>query len=348
MAAVIATRDEILLQEVWGRRSTQERARIDEDTRFRIASLSKGFSSTVAGMLVAEGAMAWDDRVIEDVEFFTLADPSHAPRATIEHILSHRVGLPHNAYDLLLEANWDPDNIVKRYEQVDPLCDVGTCYGYQNITYDLITDIVDAHSEQDFEDEVSRRIFAPLAMEKAGYGESHLKQDDNYAHPHVKVSRTRIVPKRVATHYYRLPASAGINLSATDLSAWLQAQLGAFPAALGDELRNELWQPRVKTTREMRYGWRRARLDNAWYGLGWRIYDYEGHTVIYHAGAVEGYQAALAVFPEEGVGVALMWNSNSGKPFGAVPVFADALYGFRAQDWMKLDTGGGRTAAASD
>ena len=93
----------------------------------------------------------------------------------------------------------------------------------------------------------------------------------------------------------------------------------------------------------MFYGWVDWPVE---YGLGWRIYDYAGHTMIYHAGAVEGYRAQIGIFPDLGVGIAAMWNSESSKAWGIVPVFADALYGLPGEDWMKLQRGG--TGQAGD
>src|SRR5690606_41813160 len=57
-----------------------------------------------------------------------------------------------------------------------------------------------------------------------------------------------------------------------------------------------------------------ARLDSAAYGLGWRVYEYEGHRVAYHAGAVQGYRGMIAVVPELELGIALMWNGESTIP----------------------------------
>src|SRR3546814_4503284 len=44
-----------------------------------------------------------------------------------------------------------------------------------------------------------------------------------------------------------------------------------------------LHSPVVATPGEMRgSSWRRDRVDHAGYGIGWRIYDYAGHRVVYH------------------------------------------------------------------
>ena len=336
LAVAVVSPELVLYQQVHGVREHGRPQPVDARTRFRIASLSKGFASTLTAMLVADGQLAWDDRVIDDVDYFTLRDPAQARAARLEHLLSQRVGLPHNAYDRLLEANWKPVNIVQRYERVKLICPVGTCYGYQNITYNLVAEIIAARTGVAFDQQLRQRIFEPLQMTSAGLGSDHLTQDDNYARPHVRV-RSGVRPVDVKSHYYRLPASAGVNLTLDDMVTWVQAQLGAWPDVLDEQLLAQLRQPYVETRREFsRGGWRGRRLRNAWYGLGWRIYDYQGHPMIYHAGAVEGYRAQIAILPDLELAVAVMWNSESGKPWGVVPVFADALFGLPDEDWMKL------------
>ncbi|MBK6729127.1 MAG: hypothetical protein IPG63_18350 [Xanthomonadales bacterium] len=41
--------------------------------------------------------------------------------------------------------------------------------------------------------------------------------------------------------------------------------------------------------------------------------------MIFHAGAVQGYRAALAMLPDHDFGVALLWNSGSAVPADCCP-----------------------------
>ncbi len=338
LGVCVAAGGGVVYQRTDGVRERHRPAKIDPNTRFRIASLSKGFASTLALMLARDEVLSLHDRVAEDVGYFTLADPAETARVQLEHLLSHRVGLPHYAYDRLLEANWSVEAIVRRYQTLDPMCPVGTCYGYQNTAYNLVTDMIEARTGRDFEDLVSERLFRPLEMKDAGFGAMHLKHEDNWARPHIgRGSRLRTVD--IKPNYYRLPASAGINASTADMCQWLIAQLGARPEVLDPTLLTDTHTPRVETRRELHRGrWRRARVNGAHYGLGWRLYDYEGRTLVFHAGSVQGYGAAIALIPDANVGLVTLWNSESTRPWGIIPVFVDAYLGLPAQDWMKLDT----------
>ena len=86
--------------------------------------------------------------------------------------------------------------------------------------------------------------------------------------------------------------------------------------------------------------WRRERLNGAGYGLGWRVYDYAGHRVVFHGGAVQGYRGAVALMPEKGLGVAILWNSESSLPSGLLPTILDSAIGLPYQAWLDIDMPG--------
>ncbi len=349
LGVCVAAGGGVVYQRTEGSRELGATGKVDAQTRFRIASLSKGFASTLALMLAREEVLSLDDRVAEEVNYFVLADPAETARVKLEHLLSHRVGLPHYAYDRLLESNWSVENIVRRYQRLDPVCPVGTCYGYQNTAYNLVTDMIEARTGRVYEDLVAERLFQPLEMRDSGFGDAHLKRGDNWARPHIGRG-SRLRPVDVKPNYYRLSASAGINASTADMCRWLLAQLGARPDVIVPDLLAATREPRVETRRELYRGrWRRARLDGAHYGLGWRLYDYAGRTLVFHAGSVQGYGATIALLADEPVGLVALWNSESSRPWGIVPTFVDAYLGLKPKDWMKLeslDRGSSMAAAA--
>jgi beta-lactamase class C len=67
------------------------------------------------------------------------------------------------------------------------------------------------------------------------------------------------------------------------------------------------------------------------------VYDYGGHRVVFHAGAVQGFRAMLALLPDHDFGVAVVWNCESAVPSGLVPGLLDAYLGLPARDWIQLD-----------
>jgi beta-lactamase class C len=138
--------------------------------------------------------------------------------------------------------------------------------------------------------------------------------------------------------YYRVPPAAGVNSSIHDMAQWLIAQTGHRPDVLPPTLLNQIHTPQVNTPGETRGSpWRRERLNNAYYALGWRVYDYSGHTLIFHGGAVQGFRGLIAMLPDEDVGMVVLWNSESAAPSGLMPSLMDRVLNIPTKDWLGVE-----------
>jgi beta-lactamase class C len=255
----------------------------------------------------------------------------------VRDILSHRVGLPHNTYDRMLEADEPYELLVTRLSEVPMACPVGDCYGYQNIAFSLIGDVTYAVTGDFFYHAVETHIFHPLGMETATYGRDALESTKSWARPHRRAGKGWVpfVPKE---NYYHVPPAAGVNASIRDMEQWLIAQMGGKPNVLSPAVLDTLHTPLVATDRERTSTpWRRGRLLNAQYALGWRIYDYAGQTLVFHAGAVQGYRAMIAFFPKYRFGAVMLWNCESAAPSGLMPMLMDRYLGLPEVNWAGID-----------
>ena len=244
------------------------------------------------------------------------------------------MGLGHNAFDRDLEGNAEYASLVRKMAYTPMQCAPGECYAYQNIAYSLIGDVVRGASGEPFEQWVAQRVFTPLGMRDASYGLDGIQASPRWAKPHVRVARgwSSVTPK---PSYYRVAPAAGVNASITDMAQWLVAQTGHRPDVLPATLLATLHAPLIDTPAETRGSkWRSARLDAAGYGLGWRIFDYAGHRVVFHGGAVQGYRGAIAMLPDRDLGVVILWNANSGAPSGLLPTVLDRALGLPPQQWL--------------
>jgi len=337
---------EVLLRDAYGVVQAGSGQPASANTVFRLASLSKAFAATLAGLLEREGYLHWDDRVQDLVPSFQLSNEREAERLTVEQLLSHRVGLPRNSEDPMLERDQPYPLLAYRLREVPMSCGVGTCYGYQNVAYSLIGDVTFAVTGDFFSHQVESRLFHPLGMSSATYGRAALEASAEWARPHVRASRGwRAVPVRES--YYRVPAAAGVNASITDLSHWLLAHLGHRPDVLSRDLLSNLHTPRVPTPGEGNTSpWRRERVRQTQYALGWRVYDYAGNDLVFHAGAVQGYRGMIGLLPGHDLGIALIWNCESSAPSGLMPMLLDAYLELPPRTWVAMaDIGAGARVA---
>ncbi|KAF1718733.1 serine hydrolase [Pseudoxanthomonas yeongjuensis] len=339
LAMAIVQNGRVLSARGYGVTDVSAPQQIDAHTVFRLASLSKAFAGTMTGLLVNDGSLRWDSKVHDYVPSFQLSDPGATQRVTVADLLSHRVGLhDHNAFDKDIEANAEYYNVARKLADAPLDCMPGQCYAYQNVAFSLIGDVVFAATGSFYDQAVDRRIFKPLGMNDASIGLSGIESSARWARPHIRSRNgwASLMPKPT---YYRLPPAAGVNASASDMAQWLIAQTGHRPDVLPAPLLATLHAPLVRTPGEMRAGWRRERIESASYALGWRVFDYAGHQVVFHAGAVQGYRGLIALVPERDLGIAILWNSTSGLPTGLLPTMLDRAIGLPAQQWLDTPIG---------
>lgn len=282
---------------------------VDEDTVFRLASVSKSFTGLLLAKLVQRDMMRWDmgiNELVGDIPF----DKQGMSQLELSHIIGQSSGFMPNAYDNLIEADYPLNKVLSYLAKLEPICAPGECYTYQNalfgaIEYYLVSQNTSYHRQ------IQDQLFGPLGMKTASAGKGALLNAERWARPHIAIARNKWRKGVVESNYYRFTPAAGVNASISDMTIYLQALLGEFPTVVPPELVDYITTPRVRTTREIyRRGWR-GHLKNAHYGLGWRVYDFDGHKLNYHGGWVKGYRADVSFDPDAKAGYVMLMNAES-------------------------------------
>jgi len=335
LAMAIVQNGKVVSERGYGVTDAKGAQSIDNHTVFRLASLSKAFAGALTGLMVDQGKFRWDTPVVDYVPWLRLSRPGAERELTVADLLSHRVGLTRNAFDRDLEANVDYASLVARLAHAPMTCNPGECYAYQNVAFSLIGNVLAATSGEDYGRELTRMVFTPLGMKDASVGLEGIESSPRWARPHVRGGGGWVALMPKPTYYHVLPA-AGVNASISDMSQWLIAQTGHRPDVLPANLLETLHRPVISTPTELRGSeWRRERLDSAGYAIGWRVYDYAGHEVVFHGGAVQGYRGVVAMLPDRDLGIAILWNSESALPSGLLPTILDNAIGLPYHAWIK-------------
>ena len=338
LATAVVIDNKVVFERTVGYADAASGEAVTPDTVFRLASLSKAFATAITGLLVDDGKLSWDTKLVDVLPYFKLKDMQSASEATVSDILGQRLGLPPNTYDNMLEGDIPYEELVRKLDEVDLVCGVGQCYGYQNVAFGMIGDVVLARTGDFFYRLVDKRIFYPLGMTTASYGRAALESSQSWARPH-SASSHGWVPFEPSETYYRVAPAAGVNASLHDMEKWLIAQMGGRPDVLPTSLLDVLHAPGITTPSELHATpWRRARLTDAHYALGWRVYEYGGETLIFHAGAVAGYRTMIGFFPKYHVGVVTLWNSTGPTPSGLMPMVFDGMLGLPHVDWAGIES----------
>jgi beta-lactamase class C len=308
-AFVVVSGDRIIRVGTIGHTDTSANREIDENTAFRVASVSKTFAAGLTGVLVTEGEFHWDDPVTRYVPDFRINGDSN--QVMIRHLLGQSTGLMPHAYDNLIEDGVDMERIQQQFRKLSYICSPGHCYSYQNSVFSMIEPVIEEVTSLSYADLMEQKIFRPLDMRTASVGYQAFVSNPNHAEPHVLVRSGQWKTVKVLPNYYRVAPAAGVNASALDMGKWLMAQLGSHPEVLKPEVIAALTRPRVKTRREIyRRHWNNL-LTEAHYGLGWRIYQLGEHQIAYHSGWVSGFRADVAWSEEHDLGFAILLNAEA-------------------------------------
>jgi beta-lactamase class C len=317
---------------------------VTPETVFRWASTSKGVAATMVSKLAEQGKIDLNAPVANYAPDLKLPARNEY-KATVGDLLSHRLGLYRNAYDNKLEEGQDPSLLRSSLAQLNATCQPGTCWSYQNVAYDASSEMVSRITHMPYEQAVERTLFNPIGMSSGSVSMAGLQSNRSWAKPHSAGKR----PEPIVDTYYKVPGAAGINSDIKDMALWMEAQMGEMPDVLDAKVLDTVHAPYVVTpTERARMRKFLERLGTAWYGYGWRSYDYAGHRIIGHRGGIKGYRSLILFDPQKKSGVVALWNSDTWQPGGLEFEVMDQISHLPFRDWMELNKGRAQTSASAE
>jgi CubicO group peptidase (beta-lactamase class C family) len=285
---------------------------IDEDTVFRIGSITKTFTAIAVMQLWERGAIDLDAPANDYLHAYRLlpARDEHRP-ATVRHLLTHTAGVPQmvhpwRAYKPILGET------VRFGERVPTLAEFyrgglhlvaepGTRHTYSNHGFATLGQIVEDVSGEPLDRYLREHIFEALGMENTD------------------LLRSDRVRSRLATGY-RLrsggadpavdsdlvtPGAGGIYSTTRDIARYVAALLGGGAnercSVLKPETLASMYAPQYQPD---------PRLPGI--GLAFFRHDLGGHLVVEHDGLVPGFSSELSVAPDDGLGVVAFTNGARG------------------------------------
>lgn len=351
MAIAIVEDGRIVHAQGYGVRRLGAPGAVDADTIFPTGSTGKAVTAAALAILVDEGRLGWDDRVVDHLPDFRMYDPWVTREMTVRDLLLHRSGLGLGAGDLLFvpRSSRSRADIVRALRHLRPATSFRSGYAYDNILYIVAGEVVAAASGQSWERFVRERIFAPLGMRTATSHEDERFATANRAQPHARLhprlrglGAQQPLPEREGLGQVGAPAG-GLSWSANDFARWLQVQLalGALPGGQGARLygeatAREMWNPQVPVPiRPFPEPIADITPQFSGYALGWNVQDYRGVKVVQHGGAVFGVLAFVVLVPERGIGISLQINAEDVAVLrGLGYELLDHYLGLPPRDWV--------------
>lgn len=311
LAYVIVKDGEVVSMRTHGVQKKGKEALIDEHTVFRLASLSKGFAAVLAGLLVDQGYIDWNDKLKSHLPNFRLRSSSQSDALTIRHTLSHTTGLKEYSGTRLINKELSCASILRGLKNARIEAKPAKVFAYQNAIFSAISEIGKSTTDLSYERLLDSMIFKPLAMIDASASYKSMMANNNKAIPHTFSKRRGWTSAKIRKKWYNVGPAAGVNASISDMAIWLQAMLGHRPDIIPESVLSEIFKPHIPINEDSKYyeTWAPG-LTNAYYGMGWRIFNYKQHKIVYHGGFVRGYRPEIGFCPNEDIGIVFLTNAS--------------------------------------
>lgn len=307
LAIAIVKDDEVIFAKGYGVKSIETNEPVDENSLFAVASNSKAFTTTALQMLVDEGKLDWDDKVIEYLPWFEAYNPYVTANMTIEDLVTHRSGYGTFSGDLLwFDTKLTREEVVKQMKYNEPDHGFREKYGYQNVMYIAAGLVIEKITGKTWDEVIRQRLLDPLNMKSTTTTIREFNDNTNLALPHQVINgKMEIIP------YYNLdncaPAAA-LNSSVMDMAQWIRVNLnkGVYE---GETIFSARGHANL-TSNHMVTG------ANSNYGLGWSLGEYNGMKTISHGGGMPGMISGTFFMPEKNFGFvietnAITWVTNA-------------------------------------
>lgn len=296
LSVAVARNGKVILSKGYGLAEVEHDVKADGNSMFRTGSITKQFTAAAIMRLVEQGKLGLDDPITKYLPTYN----AQGREITLRHLLTHTSGI--KSYTEIKRVMLDePEHEFTHQEMLDmvqnePLAfEPGTKSAYSNTGYYLLGMVIENVSGKDYCAYLQDEFFGPLGL-------SHTRCDSNTeiikgrAQGYTVAGEKLVNDRGLATG---TPFAAGMLLaSAHDLVVWADAlAAGRVVSPASYKL--------MSTPFKLAGGGAND------YGFGLFIDSLDGHARVQHGGGIFGFNSMLARFPDDGVTVAVMSNSQS-------------------------------------
>jgi CubicO group peptidase (beta-lactamase class C family) len=284
---LVARHGKVLLQKAWGRANRETGAPNTLDTRFRIGSMNKMFTSVAILQLVEAGKISLDDPLGKYLTDYPNKDV--ASKVTLRHLLTHTGGtgdifgpdFEKNRLSLRTHSDY-----LKLYGSRALDGEPGKQFKYSNYGFVLLGAVIEKVTGTSYYDWVDRKIFKPAGMISTA-----------------SLAENEAVPNR-STGYMK---NKGAWVPNTDTLPWRGTSAGGGYSTVGDLLRfAQALESGKLISRKTLAEATTPHMEGYGYGFG---IQGEGPLRSYgHGGGAPGMNGELRVFPQLGTVVVALSN----------------------------------------
>ena len=338
--AVTVVKDgDIIFTKGYGVRTLGKNNPVDNNTLFGCMSTTKAFVAAGLAMLVDDGKLNWNDKVIDHLPEFQLKDPYITREINIIDLLTHRTGIGNTDY-LWSMMSISSDSALYKMREVDPSYSLRSSFIYQNLFYLAAGQVIERVSGMSWGEFLKQRVYTPLGMSNTYATLEEIQNIENKADAHYRIDGT--IKRIDQMSADKIGPAGSMWSSINDIGKWIQflqnkAVVGQ-DTLISPQNFKMLFTPHQIVPAAQFYPTQQF-TQPKWmtYGLGWFQHDYRGKMVNFHTGSLPGMVAIAGLLQDEKIGVYVMGNLDHVELRHAVmyAVFDLFLDGKISRDWSK-------------
>lgn len=295
----------------YGINKTGTEEKVDENTIFQLASVTKTFTAASVASMVDRGKVQFGEQVVKIIPYFALKDPYPTRYTTPRDLLAHRTGLPAFKGDLFDHLGYTRDQVIRRVRYIEPACSFREKANYSNVGYFLAGEVAACAAGTTWEDVVTENLLKPLSMTRSGFTKT-LDEQSNVASPHAVVDG-QIKTLKNSKQLVLAPAGA-MTSTASDLSHYMIMLLGDGKYNGTEVLKKDSIEQMFTPAMVDQPGFAElppiSEETGFDYGLAWGIYYWKNHKILEKGGALDGIRSIVVLVPEIKLGIAVLANMN--------------------------------------
>ena len=292
---------EIVVANGYGYADLDQKIPVDaENTLFRVASLSKLFTTTAAMQLYERGELDINSDVNEYLENWQIENPFSEP-VTPARMMLHTDGTTQRLIGLGARTKEQMQPLGEYLPEYMPAINYppGKFYSYSNHSIALLGYLVEKISGTPFIEYIDRNIFQPLNMRNSTFRQPPVEELPNNFATGYQIVNGKAQP--VPYIYLNIAPAAALMTTATDMAHFMLAHL-----QLGNYKGNHILQPETAEMMHTTHYQIHPQLPGTSYGFRERLVN--NQRTIGHLGSLRGYSSSLNLIPKSNIGIFIATN----------------------------------------
>ena len=299
----------------YGNISKANSTKVNGNTIFDIASITKTFTTTLLADMVKQSLVNLDDPIEKYLPATIKVPTYNGHKITLEDLATHTSGLPDFPAGWIRNHTYTTQQVYNFLSNTQLQSEPGAKANYSDFGMGLLGHILSIRAGVPYTQLVKDRILSVLGMDSTGIAMNStaiilsdaIKSRLAKGHIGGKEVNLEFIPEAIQ-------AAGALHSTANDLLKYLAANMGLIHTSINDILQEtHLIRHEYPQAPSLHFSSSSKSLSASYVGLGWFIDTNLGTEVIQHSGGIDGYSSFVGFNPTKQEGAILLCSCETNE-----------------------------------